>query len=153
MGRFSTVAGKTVRGGVAAVHQGAGRGWRCIVRAMPCRLGCGATRVRTRVCWNATHALGAPSSQFGSGWHGQGAVHGRSGAWAPSGIERWGDGEASGEVTARGGFDGVLTKRGIHGGNGDAHGTGGVARPVSAAWGRAAHAHWGLAGGGGVKEN
>jgi hypothetical protein len=74
--------------------------------------------VCTRACWNATHALGAPSGQFGSGWHGQGTVHDRSGAWASRGIERWGDGE----VTAREGVGGVLTKRGVHGGNGDVHG-------------------------------
>jgi hypothetical protein len=80
-------------------------------------------------------------------------VHGRSRAWAPSGIERWGDGKASGKVTTRGGVGGVLTK------HGDAHGTGGVAQTISTVWGRAgwsegaAHAHWGLAGGGGVEEN
>jgi hypothetical protein len=103
--------------------------------------------VCTRACRNATHALGALSGQFGSGWHGQGAVHGRSGAWAPSGIERWGDGKVSGKVIARGAIGGVLTKRGVHDSNGDTHGTGGVAQPISAAWGRAgwsagaAHAH------------
>jgi hypothetical protein len=58
--------------------------------------------VCTRVCRNATHALGALGGQFGSGWHGQGAVHDRSAAWASRGIEGLGDGESSGEVTARG---------------------------------------------------
>jgi hypothetical protein len=59
-------------------------------------------------------------------WHGRGMVYDGSGARASRGIGRWGDGEVGGEVMARGGISGVLTKRGIHGGHGDALGERGV---------------------------
>jgi hypothetical protein len=124
-------------GRVACVLEGAGQGWRRVGRATPCRCGCGVTRECTRACRNVTPALGTPGSQIASGWLGQGGVHDRPGAWASRGIERWSDGEAGGEVTAREGVSGVLTKRGIHDFNGDVHGRRKVARPVTAAWGRA----------------
>jgi hypothetical protein len=65
------------------------------------------------------HALDAPGGQIVSGWQGQSGVHDGFQAWASCGIESWVEGEASGEVTARGGIGGVLTKHGILGGNGD----------------------------------
>jgi hypothetical protein len=115
-----------------------------------------------RACRNATHALDAPGGKIVSGWQGQSGVHDRSKARASRGIKSWGDGEASGKVTARGGVGGVggvLTKHRVLGSNGDVQGAGGVAHPVAVAWGcagwsaGAAHAHWGLAGGGGVEGN
>jgi hypothetical protein len=53
-----------------------------------------------------------------SGWHGQGAVHGRSGAGTAWGIGHRGRRGAGGEVTARGGVGVVLPKLGVHGGHG-----------------------------------
>jgi hypothetical protein len=56
-GRFSTVAGKMVRGGVAVVHHGARQGWRHVVRATPCRCACIAVQEELCVCGNVAHAL------------------------------------------------------------------------------------------------
>jgi hypothetical protein len=48
---------------------------------------------------NATHALRALGGSMASGWHGRGAVHGRSEAGAARGIGHGGQHEAGGEVT------------------------------------------------------
>jgi hypothetical protein len=75
---------------------------------------------------NAARALRALDGLVTSIWHGWGVVHDGSGAWASRGIGRWGKGKVDGEVMAREGISGVLTKHGIHGGHGDALGERGV---------------------------
>jgi hypothetical protein len=76
IGRFSTVAGKMVCGGVAVVHHGAGQGCRRVVRAMPCRCMCIAVQEELCMCGNAAHALCALGGPVVSVWHGRGGVHG-----------------------------------------------------------------------------
>jgi hypothetical protein len=78
MGRVSTVASKTVRGGVAGVHHGAGQGWRRVVRAAPCRRACVAVQEELCVCGNTTHALCALGGSVVVVWRGWGDVHGGS---------------------------------------------------------------------------
>jgi hypothetical protein len=73
------------------------------------------------------HALGAPGDQYGSGWRGEGGVHGGSKAWASRGIERWGEGEVGGEVTGPEVVGGVLVLLDALGGHVDVQGRRGVA--------------------------
>jgi hypothetical protein len=70
------------------------------------------------------------------GRRGQCGAHVESKTWAPRGIGCWGEGEAGGEVTARGGVGGALAGHGAHRGNGD--GASGVrcCWCVAARWGR-----------------
>jgi hypothetical protein len=70
--------------------------------------------VRTRVCRNATHALGALGGQSGSIQRGRGGVHGGARACLVQGIDPLGRGGSGGEVTARSVVGGVLSKHGVH---------------------------------------
>jgi hypothetical protein len=83
--------------------------------------------VRTRVCQNATHALGALGGQSGSIQRGRGGVHGGARACLVRGIDPLGRGGSGGEVTARSVVGGVLTKHASIVGNGDIQGAGEVA--------------------------
>jgi hypothetical protein len=125
-GGFSRATVSFRLGSVACVLEDAGQRWRRAGRVTLCRFGCGEAQGLMHACQNVAHALGAPGGSMASGWHGRGAVHGRSGAGASCGIGRWGDGEASGEVTAREGVGAVLPKFGVHGGHGDVLGRRGV---------------------------
>jgi hypothetical protein len=98
--------------------EGAGQQWRRVGRATWCRFGCGAMQGLTHACQNAAHALGTPGGLMASGWHGWGAVHGRSGADAARGIGHGSRRKAGGEVTARGGVGVVLPEHGVHSGYG-----------------------------------
>jgi hypothetical protein len=60
-------------------------------------------------------ALGAPGGSLASGWHGQGALHGRARAELARGIGPGGRGESGGEVTARAVVGGTLPTLGAHG--------------------------------------
>jgi hypothetical protein len=97
------------------------------VRATPCRHACVAVQEKFCVSGNMAHALRALGGPVVSVWRGRGSVHGGSKAWVSRGIESWGEGEASGEVIARGGVGGVMTTHGVLGGHGDTQGAGGVA--------------------------
>jgi hypothetical protein len=103
-----------VRGGSLRCTTGLGKG--DDILCVRCRAGVGALRCRRNsACagtWHTRCALWAARSC-------RGGVHGWSKAWASRGIDSWGEGEASGEVIARGGVGGVLTKHGVLGGNGD----------------------------------
>jgi hypothetical protein len=111
-----------------------------------------------RACQNTAHALGAPDGSIASGWHGRGAVHGRSGAGAARGIDHGRRRGAGGEVTARGGVGAALPKLGVHGRHGGIPGRRRGSMVCRCMWGRGewsagmALADRGLAEGGGVEE-
>jgi hypothetical protein len=111
-----------------------------------------------RVCQNTAHALGAPGGLMASGWHGWGAVHGRSGAGAAREIDHRSRRGAGGEVIARGVVGAILPKLGVHGMHGGMPGHRRGSRVCRCMWGRGewsagtALADRGLAKGGGVEE-
>jgi hypothetical protein len=116
--------------------------WRYRARVPWCRgLGavlvcvqCGArgwVRARER-----KHALGVLGGSRASGWHGQGAVHGRSEAGAARGIGHGGQHEAGGEVTGLEVVDVGPARIGVHCRHGDDLGRVRGSGSVSAAWAR-----------------
>jgi hypothetical protein len=64
------------------------------------------------------HALRALDGMLASGWHGRGAVHGRTREKLARGIGPGGRRRAGSEVTARGMVGAVLSVLGAHGGHG-----------------------------------
>jgi hypothetical protein len=145
---FSAIASKTVRGLVAAVHHGAGRGWRCVMRETPCRRVCTGVQEKLGVCGKAGHALHTLGGPIMSIWHGRGGAHGGSRVRATRGIGCRGQHGAGGEVTGQGMVGVALHQLGAHGGHGDALGEHGVGQTASLR-GRveqgAAITHWGSA--------
>jgi hypothetical protein len=89
---------------VGTIGHWAWRGWHGVDVTVPCRFGCGATRVCTRACWNAMPALGAPGGSLASAGMVGGALHGRargetsSGNWSRGSRRVWrrGDGPGGG---------------------------------------------------------
>jgi hypothetical protein len=76
---------------------------------------------------NERHALRTLGSTLASGWHGQGALHGRARAELAWGIDPGGRRRAGGKVTARGMVGAVLSVLGAHGYRGSVLGERGVA--------------------------
>jgi hypothetical protein len=135
--RFSAVASEMVRGSVAAVYHGAGRGWRCVVRETPCRRASTGRQEGFYVHGNATHALRALGGPITSIRRGRGGVHGEARAGLARGIGHRGRHGAGGEVTVQWVVGGALPLIGILGGHGDVLGGMGWLGRVSARWGQA----------------
>jgi hypothetical protein len=79
------------------------------------------------VTWERLHALRALDGMLASGWHGRGAVQGRTRAKLGRGIGPGGHRGAGSEVTARGMVGAVLSVLGAHGDRGGILGERGVA--------------------------
>jgi hypothetical protein len=98
-GGFRVLAGEMVCDAVGSVHHGAGRGWRWVVRSMPCSYACGTGLEEACVHGNVRLALGALGGQIMSRWHGQGALHGRPRVQLAWGIDHPREEGLDGEVT------------------------------------------------------